>query len=451
MIAIMAPYPPTDFMTAENKPAPVPNITAMPSPAGILPVHQWVNVIQFLGADDLKSLRLTGSKQLGLFDPLFTSHLNLRMDMVPFFGADKKYTSQSIRRWLHQRKRLVINGKNKNIHPARVAYLVKNGYLDTVSQVVVYDCSSHVAVISQLALLPNIKCLKLVDHHLDYHLASGQVNPDYNASVHENLDAVVGSLRKMTSLNVLDIEVDCVVSGRRLSAIDDMKELKSLRLRGFDFSEGVKHVANLTELEHLHLCHGNFYSSPEKDIFEEDLLELSVLKQLKTVHLEGFDSMTDLGLKPFCQSKSIKELVLKHCQNLSGDSCSTMGAMTSLNALHIVNSAYDDVDEPFETEHLVNLLPLKELKTLSLFYVLIDQYDILDLEGLDNLETLNVAFTIDMSQNEFDVSCKTILPIFPSLKKLRVYGEDFMENQMTYKNIEIEFAPFNLGDVVKLD
>jgi hypothetical protein len=315
----------------------------------------------------------------------------------------------------------------------------------------VYDCSSHVAVISQLALLPNIKCLKLVDHHLDHHLASGQVNPDYNASVHENLDAVVGSLRKMTSLNVLDIEVDCVVSGRRLSAIDDMKELKSLRLRGFDFSEGVKHVANLTELEHLHLCHGNFYSSPEKDIFEEDLLELSVLKQLKTVHLEGFDSMTDLGLKPFCQSKSIKELVLKHCQNLSGDSCSTMGAMTSLNALHIVNSAYDDVDEPFETEHLVNLLPLKELKTLSLFYVLIDQYDILDLEGLDNLETLNVAFTIDMSQNEFDVLCKTILPIFPSLKKLRVYGEDFMENQMTYKNIEIEFAPFNLGDVVKLD
>jgi hypothetical protein len=83
--------------------------------------------------------------------------------------------------------------------------------------------------------------------------------------------------------------------------------------------------------------------------------------------------------------------------------------------------------------------------------VLIDQYDILDLEGLDNLETLNVAFTIDMSQNEFDVLCKTILPIFPSLKKLRVYGEDFMENQMTYKNIEIEFAPFNLGDVVKLD
>jgi len=373
------------------------------------------------------------------------------MDVVPFFGADKKYTSRSIRRWMHNRKRLVLNGREEhtNIHPARVKYLVEHGFLDAVSQIVVYDCSCHGAVISQLVRLPNVSTLQLVDHHL---ARGGQImSEERDCKVQENLDSIVDSLRNISSsLNVLDIEVDCVVSGKRLTALEDMKELKSLRLRGFDFSEGVKSIGRLTQLEHLHLCHGNFYSSPEKEISEEDLLELSDLTNIKSVHLEGFDALTDVGLKSFCQNKEVKELVLKHCQDLSGDSCSSMGAMPSLNALHIINSAYDDIQD-FETEHLVQLLPLKELKTLSLFYVLIDQYDILDLEGLDNLETLNVAFTIDMSQEEFCVFCKTILPVLPSLKKVRVFGEDFMAYKMTVGDLEIEFGSFNLGDMLYLD
>jgi hypothetical protein len=416
-----------------------------PATEGSFPSWMWMNVVQFLDSDDLKSLRLTGGREL--CDPLLTSHLSLRVDHVPFFGADKQYTSRSIRRWLYNRKRLVINGHNKNIHPARVAYLVKNGYLDSVSQVVVYDASRHGATISQLVMLPSIKALKLVDHHL----TGGRVHSkEHDAKVQENLDAIVDSLHKMSSLKVLDIEVDSVLSGRRLSTLESMKGLKDLRLRGFDFSEGIRHIGSLTELENIHLCHGNFYSSPEKEISEEDLLVLSGFSQMKSVHLEGFDAMTDMGLKPFCQSKSMKRLVMKHCQDLSGDSCSTIGAMASLESLHIVNSAYDDVED-WESEHLVQLLPLKELKTLSLFYVLIDQYDILDLEGLDNLETLNVAFTIDMNQDEFSILCNTILPIFPSLKKLRVFGEDLMEQSMRVRNIDIEFASFNLGDVVELD
>ncbi|KAL7504804.1 hypothetical protein ACHAXN_002683 [Cyclotella atomus] len=416
-----------------------------PATEGSFPSWMWMNVVQFLDSDDLKSLRLSGGREL--CDPLLTSHLSLRVDHVPFFGADKQYTSRSIRRWLYNRKRLVINGHNKNIHPARVAYLVKNGYLDSVSQVVVYDASRHGATISQLVMLPSIKALKLVDHHL----TGGRVHSkEHDAKVQENLDAIVDSLHKMSSLKVLDIEVDSVLSGRRLSTLESMKGLKDLRLRGFDFSEGIRHIGSLTELENIHLCHGNFYSSPEKEISEEDLLVLSGFSQIKSVHLEGFDAMTDMGLKPFCQSKSMKRLVMKHCQDLSGDSCSTIGAMASLESLHIVNSAYDDVED-WESEHLVQLLPLKELKTLSLFYVLIDQYDILDLEGLDNLETLNVAFTIDMNQDEFSILCNTILPIFPSLKKLRVFGEDLMEQSMRVRNIDIEFASFNLGDVVELD
>jgi len=146
----------------------------------------------------------------------------------------------------------------------------------------------------------------------------------------------------------------------------------------------------------------------------------------------------------------MKELVLKHCQLLSGDSCSTIGAMTSLNSLHIVNTAYDEIED-FETEHLVQLLLLQNLKTLSLFHVLIDHYDILDLEGLDNLETLNCAFTCDLSEDDITLLCKTILPVLPSLKKFRVFTEDTMEMKMNRGNLEIEFVPFNLGDLAVLD
>jgi len=52
-------------------------------------------------------------------------------------------------------------------------------------------------------------------------------------------------------------------------------------------------------LESLHLCHGDFYSSPSDDIREEDLSNLIGLINLKHVHLEGFDALSDIGLKPF--------------------------------------------------------------------------------------------------------------------------------------------------------
>jgi hypothetical protein len=300
-------------------------------------------------------------------------------------------------------------------------------------------------------MLPNLESLKLVEQH-SYEAVPWQLIHDrktYDALVQGHLDAVVDSLGKSMSLKVLDIEFDWVVSGRHLSVLEGMKELKSLRLRGFDFSEGIKHISNCPKIEHLHLCHGNFYSSPEQEVPETELLDLVGLTELKSVHLEGFDCMTDIGLKPFCQSKSMKELVLKHCQLLSGDSCSTIGAMTSLNSLHIVNTAYDEIED-FETEHLVQLLLLQNLKTLSLFHVLIDHYDILDLEGLDNLETLNCAFTCDLSEDDITLLCKTILPVLPSLKKFRVFTEDTMEMKMNRGNLEIEFVPFNLGDLAVL-
>ena len=367
------------------------------------------------------------------------------MDMVPFFRVDSKYPAHSIRRWLFNRSSLVISGQG-HIHPARLSYLIKEGYLDSVTQIIVYDCNMYGEVISQLADL-KITSLKLVDHRM----AVGQCGiEDYETRVvQNNLDDVVDSIRKMTKLKTLDIEVDAVISGRKLLFLQGMKGLKNLRLRGFDFSEGIKYIGSLVELENLHLCHGNFFSSPEKDVNEEDLLDLSSLLQVKSVHLEGFDRITDLGVKPFCR-RPVTKLVLKHCQCLSGESCSIIGAMTSLNALHIINSAYDDVED-FETEHLLNLLPLKDLKSISLFYVLINQYSIMDLVGLDDLETLNVAFKVDLSQDEFNILCNTILPLFPSLKKVRIFGEDCMERKTFVGDIEVEFGSFNLGDVVELE
>jgi hypothetical protein len=265
---------------------------------------------------------------------------------------------------------------------------------------------------------------------------------------------MVSSLEKMPCLQALDIEFDHVISGRNLMFLQHLEGLKHLRLRGFDLSRGIDNMAGLTNLQSLHLCHGNFYSSPEEDVKEEDLLTLMKLTNVRNLHLEGFDCLGDTGLKPFSPSTTMKNLTLRHCQEMSQDCLPSIGRMTSLESLHIVNSAFDDIDiENFESENWVHLNDLQNLKRLSLFYVLVDQYDLLDLAGLTSLETLNIAFHDSMDQEGFGDLCENILPTtFPSLRKLRIFSDgECMEYSMQRGEVEIEFSSFNFGDEVELD
>ena len=54
--------------------------------------------------------------------------------------------------------------------------------------------------------------------------------------------------------------------------------------------------------------------------------------------------------------------------------------MTQLRELHFIYNI-DEGYDVFETDDLVHLQNLKKLKVLTLMYIMIDQYDLLDLEG----------------------------------------------------------------------
>lgn len=414
-----------------------------PSPSGLaaksLSPHQWMDIIQYLTADDLKALRLAGGKDLA--DPVLTSHLQLRMDMAPFFSTDDDFTVGQATQWLTNRRRLVINVASPKICLHRVAYLVASGYLDSVTQVVIFNCHVHRAIFEILVSLPSLKSLRLASH------ASEQ-----EKGVLDELEFIVANVGRARSLKQLDLEFDCVIHGSRLSYLRNAQGLKHLRLRGFDLSDGISSMGGLRDLTTLHLCHGNFYSSPSNDVKEKDLIHLMGLTNLDQVHLEGFDCLSGNGLKPFCTpSASVKSLVLKHCQEFAEEECMhSIGRMVHLTSLHFVHSSNDEVPL-FDVEVLQYLNGLPSLKHLSLFYVIEDVTDLQALWGLASLETLNIAFEDELDKEDIDYLCQTILPTFGSLRKLRIFSEDGMGYSYSQGKLDVEHVPFTFGDLVFLE
>lgn len=399
---------------------------------------QWMHIIQYLGADDFKALRLAGNKDMCLSDPKLTQHLQLRMDRAPFFCENNiNFSEEFIRQWLENRNRLVINDVNTKMSPSRVAYLVANGFLDSVSEIIIHDCHHHRGIIEILSNLKHVKSLVLIDQG------------EQREAVDE-LENIILNVGNMQSLTTLDVQFDTVVHGSRLSSLTGLRQLRHLRLVGFDLSEGISYMGKLTSLETLHLCHGNFFSSPNDDVNEKDLTDLISLVNVQRVHLEGFDCLTGVGLAPFSATGSIKELALKHCQESSDECLTSIGHMANLNALHFVLSSCDDTDV-FDTESLQNLNTLSALESLSLFYVLGDPDDLRALPGLTALRTLNIAFHETMNDEEVESLCTTVLQCFPSLQKLRIFSEDGMEYTSQYGGLDVEFRTFNFGDLVYLD
>lgn len=417
-----------------------------------LPSHQWKEIIDFLTVEDFKALRLTGSKALHNFtDPLLTSHLQLRMDKASFFFDSYDYSEQEVRRWLAKRTRLVINDPHAIISTNRVTYLVQNGFLDSVTDIIAADCHCHREVIKQLASLPNLKSLKILDSGApsdddDQEQSSSDVSFDANI---EELELILDTIGSIRSLTRLDIEFDTVVSGSRLTFLRGLVNLKYLRLRGFDLSTGICNMAGLTQLETLHLCHGNFYSSPNDDVNEKDLMFLVELKQIKSLHLEGFDCLSGVGMSPFV-SNSLTDLVLKHCQESSEDCLSSIGRMTKLTSLHMINSECDDAPI-FGSQDLHHLNQLSELKTLSLFYVFEEPGDLSCLLGLTSLETLNLAYEYPMEDAELEELILPLLSTFPRLRKLRIFSPDGMSYALQNGSLEIEFSGYSFGDLVHLN
>mmetsp|Transcript_2816 Transcript_2816/g.5110 ORF Transcript_2816/g.5110 Transcript_2816/m.5110 type:complete len:412 (+) Transcript_2816:112-1347(+) len=411
----------------------------MSSPLSQLSNDQWMDIIQYIGADDFKALRLAGNKAMCLSDPKLTSHLQLRMDRVPFFCENDIHFSEGvIRQWLENRNRLVINDVDAKLSPSRVAYLVANGFLDSVSEILVHDCHHHRMIIEILSNLPNVKSLMLVSNQGD------------QTEALDELEAIIIHVGNMHSLTSLDIEFDTVVYGSRLSFLRNLQGLKHLRLVGFDLSVGISSMEGLRDLATLHLCHGNFYSSPNDDANEKDLMDLIGLTNVQRLHLEGFDCLKGVGLSPFSATGTIRDIVMKHCQELSDECLASLGGMTNLNSPHFVLSSCDDIDV-FDRESLQHLNTLSSLKSLSLFYVLGDPTDLRALPGLTALETLNIAFEETLSNDEVESLCTQVLQIFPSLQRLRIFSEDSMDYSFLYGGLDVDYATFNFGDLVYLD
>jgi len=318
-----------------------------------------------------------------------------------------------------------------------VAYLVKNGFMNSVSEIVVYDCHHHREIIEILSKLPSVQSLMLVDQG------------DQTSELNE-LEAIISHVGNMTSLTTLDIEFDTVIHGSRLRFLTKLPKLEHIRLVGFDLSEGISYLDSLKSLESIHLCHGNFYSSPNDDVNEKDLTDLIGLNKVQRVHLEGFDCLTGVGLSTFGANATVQDLAMKHCQELSEDCLTSVGRMTNLRSLHFVLSSCDDVD-CFSPESLQRLNTLSSLQSLSLFYMLENISDLRLLPGLTSLETLNVAFDETLGDDEVENLCAISLQVFPSLQKLRIFSEDGMEYTHVFGGLNVEACTFNFGDLVCLD
>jgi hypothetical protein len=314
---------------------------------------------------------------------------------------------------------------------------------------VITNCSHYRQTIKQLSRLPNLKYLKLYDRYP--FLALIDKKGVYYESVVKATTEIVGSLMNVITLETLDIEFDCMVSGNLLAVLRNMHELRSLRLRGFDLSKGLEHLHGLTNLEHLHLCHGNTCCSSE-DLIPPGALDTLPLKlrKLKSIHVENMDCMTHEQIKPICQAKSVAFLTFKHCQEVPSKVLTDIGTMSPLQELHFINCP-TDVNEPFDTDDLECLGNLKNLKILTLMFVLTDEIDILDLEGCEGLEVLNVGLHEDMTKDEFDKLCTAILPCLPKLKKLRLFGTDpsFILD-LRVLNYDIDFRFFDVGHPIEL-
>ena len=116
------------------------------------------------------------------------------------------------------------------------------------------------------------------------------------------------------------------------------------------------------------------------------------------------------------------------------------------DSLHFVHSAQDEVPL-FDAEGIHQLNALVGLKSLSLFYVF-NPSDLRALWGLSSLETHNLALEDKIHIEDL---CQIIMPVFHSLRKLRLFSEDCMEYSYCHGNLEIKFLRFAFGDLVHLE
>jgi len=407
-----------------------------------------------------------------LTDPCLTRDLALRCDMASFLlppplsatGGKRGIPNAdtvTAQLWTLNRTHLTIT-TSQQLCLNRLKHMMDSGCLNSVTHISICHGSVHAESIGLLSRLPNLQHFRVLDQVDDG--GESSKNDDYSSSGDETrtgeanqvldiLDSICQSLSHMNNLLHLDVEFDTVVHGSRLIYLRHLHHLQYLRLRGFDLSDGIGHLHQLSNLQTLHLCHGNFYSAPPKNVHEEDMTKLTKLTEIEHVHLEGFDNLSQRTFQDglFAQTNNMRQLILKHCQDVDPAFLPHISNMTHLNSLHIINCAFDSTIllESSVLQHLNNL----NLHTLSLFYVLEDASRLKVLWGLSNLSTLNVAFDDDVDKEVMDYLRTWIIPTFGRLQTLRIFSEEGMEYSTHGQegSANVEFEQFNFGDLVDLE
>ena len=197
-------------------------------------------------------------------------------------------------------------------------------------------------------------------------------------------DSICTRLATISSLEEIAI-VSTVFRGEQLEQLKSLARLVNLKLEGCTSLsvEGLRQINQLTGLRKLFLNHS--------EVSDEEVLQLTDLKQLEFLDLRVNQSLTDTGLAALAAMPKLQELSLFYCPGIRGEGLDHLAMLSELRILDIGNNKIRDVG----LQRLSNNRSIWELK-LSLNQEFTDAGAIY-LGRMKQLKKLELGFTTQLS------------------------------------------------------
>jgi Leucine-rich repeat (LRR) protein len=167
--------------------------------------------------------------------------------------------------------------------------------------------------------------------------------------------------------------------------------LNAILNSGGDVSAAVKEVAeDVKRNEDGKLTHVEFRLS---QIGDNGLERLKELPEIESLHFVYCRRITDDGMRFIAEMKNLKDLTLSHT-NVGKRGISKLVTLRQLEKLDLTtNRVGSRTNEPLDNLSMRNIAELKQLKSLSLHGVAINDSGLLHLEALEGLESLDLRST----------------------------------------------------------
>ncbi len=198
------------------------------------------------------------------------------------------------------------------------------------------------------------------------------------------LDEDFSHLKHLTGLKALNLSSTQQINGHGLGAITHFNKLIELDCGSTEIADAaLKHIAQITTLEHLYLNHTHIQGT--------ELPLLSRLTALRKLTLAG-TRVTDESLA-FLESLPSLERLDLHNTKIGDKGLAHVGRVMSLQKL-ILGRVDREADlSPITDKGLKHLGHLTELKDLGLYWTLITDAGLKHLAGLSKLEVLSLNGT----------------------------------------------------------